>query len=264
VSVSEASYVLADTAHDAEATRLELLERIVDPSTMHRLHQIGVSAGWRCLEAGAGHGSVTRWLASQVGPGGGVVCVDLDPRFLVDLPANVEVRAGDIRGIPLEPATYDLVHCRALLAHVPDPGGVLARLVAAARPGGIVLVEEPDYGLTEFGGHPDALWHTELVQRILRDTAAAGAMNACLGRSVPALLAGAGLEVLGGGVDGSLARFGEDAYELHRLSFEATSPTLLRLGYLTQDELVRSRAVLACPTVVFPAITWVAAWGRRP
>jgi SAM-dependent methyltransferase len=83
-----------------------------------------------------------------------------NPRFLLGhgLP-NLEVRRHNLLEDDLEPAHYDLVHCRALLMHLPDPIRALRRLVNAVRPGGWLLVEEAD-GSASFGaadpGHPRA------------------------------------------------------------------------------------------------------------
>jgi len=138
-------YVLSHTADASESERLGLIERELDPLSQRHLAALGIQQGWRCLEVGAGHGSMARWLAEQVGPLGRVVATDLNPRFLreIDLP-NLEVRQHDIRVDPLEPGTYDLAHCRGFLAHIPEPHLVVRRMVAALRFGGWLLVEEGD------------------------------------------------------------------------------------------------------------------------
>ena len=91
-------------------------------------------------------GSVARWLAAQAGPAGQVVATDADPRFLADAgKAGVEVRRHDILADPLEPAAYDVVHCRALLLHLADPQQALRSMAAAVQPGGWLLIEDADY-----------------------------------------------------------------------------------------------------------------------
>ena len=55
---------------EAEDERLALLERIFDP--LSRQRRSLVQPGWRCLEVGAGRGSMAVWLAERVG-GGGIV-----------------------------------------------------------------------------------------------------------------------------------------------------------------------------------------------
>ena len=77
-------YFAADAEADDELARLKLLEALCDPWTFRCLDGIGVRQGWRCLEVGAGAGSVVRWLSERVGSAGRVVAVDLDPRFLGD------------------------------------------------------------------------------------------------------------------------------------------------------------------------------------
>jgi len=94
---AEFRYVAADTADDFERERLELLGRFMNPMTAARLDRLGVSPGWRCLEVGAGDGSVARMLVERVGSSGKVVATDLDPRFLGPArSAGAEIRRHDI------------------------------------------------------------------------------------------------------------------------------------------------------------------------
>jgi len=257
-------YLLAETEADTESVRLGLVERIYDETTFRRLDALGIAAGARCLEVGAGRGSVARWLSAGVGADGHVVATDLDCRFLTGLAANVEVRTLDIRDAELEPASYDLVHCRALLMHLTDPAAALRTMVAALRPGGLLLVEEADYGLLTYGGHPDAAWATATAHRLFAALASAKRMNAYLGRALPGLLADAGLEFAGAEVDSGVARFGEPSFELQRLTVAGAGPSLVAAGLLTDDDRARSREVLDCPTTVLTTASLVAAWGRRP
>lgn len=140
----EGSYTLP---HDlpGESERLTLMSQMLDPQLFFRLGQIGVTEGWRCLEVGAGNGSVSRWLSTQVGQTGTVVSSDIDVDLLheIQLP-NVTVRRIDVTADDLGEG-YDLVIARALLHHLPDRVAVLGRLAGAVRPGGIVVLEEPDF-----------------------------------------------------------------------------------------------------------------------
>jgi SAM-dependent methyltransferase len=103
--------------------------------------------GWRCLELGAGAGSIVRWLADATGPTGSVVAVDIDTRHLVELPSNVEVRNADIRADDLG-FGYDLIHARCLLQHLPERSQIMERLVTALRPGGCLVCEETTASLS--------------------------------------------------------------------------------------------------------------------
>jgi 2-polyprenyl-3-methyl-5-hydroxy-6-metoxy-1,4-benzoquinol methylase len=262
-STEAAEYILGSNVADAETARLALLEKTYDPISMRRLSALDIGVGARCLEVGAGRGSIARWLSDQVGPGGEVVAADIDCRFLTDLPANVLVRQLDIRADDLEPDSYDLVHCRALLGHLPDPAAVVRRMTAALRPGGILFAEEPDIGLFCHGGHPDAEWATALLRRQLDALAAAKISNADLGRALPALFVEVGLELLGGDAEAAVARHGDVPFDRHRSTLEAIAPASITNGWLTEDEHARVLAMLDAPTTVFTGWAMVGAWGRR-
>ena len=137
-----------DNAMTEGRRRLALLERWLDPSTFRRLDAIGVGAGWHCLELGAGGGSVCEHLCERVGPSGQVCAMDLDARFVRDLPhANLEIREENIVEAALSNDTFDLVHSRWTLMHIPQREKMLEKLVASLKPGGTLFIEESD-------GHP--------------------------------------------------------------------------------------------------------------
>ena len=128
-----------------ERERLATMARGGDPSTIDCLTSIGVDKGWRCLEIGAGTGSMTRWLCDRVGPRGAVVATDLEIGFLSEVDApNLEVRQHDILSDSLESDDFDLVFARRVLEHMPDHKIALQRMMRAARSGGCVLVEGGD------------------------------------------------------------------------------------------------------------------------
>lgn len=132
--------------HEKEARRrLELLARVEDPGTIACLSRIGLEPGLRCLEVGAGAGSIARWLSEQVAPDGRVVATDVETRFLEPIQSSVlEARRHDIVADELEECAFDLVHVRHLLVHVPGRESVLSRLARAVKPGGWLVVEEID------------------------------------------------------------------------------------------------------------------------
>ncbi len=145
VAVREQLYFARHIARDVEHQRLHNVEAALDPLTRRRLDHVGLEKGWRCLEVGAGHGSIARWLAHEVGHRGRVVATDIDLRLLDHLEGSgVEVRQHDVCTDPLEECgAYDLVHCRLVLMHVSEPEVALERMVGALRPGGWLVVEEP-------------------------------------------------------------------------------------------------------------------------
>ena len=184
-----ADYVLPHTIPQ-EDERLTLMSRMLDPQMFFRLEQLGVAEGWRCLEVGAGNGSVSYWLAGRVGAEGHVVASDIDTRYLdrLALP-NLEVRRIDVARDPLG-EDYDLVCGRAVLHHIPQRIDVLGRLAAAVRPGGCILLEEPDF-------HPvlatDSPVMRDFWQGFLAWAADQG-IDYFVGRRLAAQLAGLGFE----------------------------------------------------------------------
>ena len=134
------SYVL-DNDRPAARRVLGCLSLMLDEFTIGRLSQAGVPVGGRCLELGAGNGSVARWLAERVGARGQVVATDLKTQHVRHHP-GVTVLRHDAAVEPLLAGPFDVVHARLLLAHLPSRHEVLARMVEVLRPGGLLLVEE--------------------------------------------------------------------------------------------------------------------------
>src|SRR5262245_1475789 len=133
--MTEAKYVYGQNVDDAERERLSHLEAFFDTYTVGRLDQIGMTSGWRCLELGAGQGSVARMLARRVGPSGAVVATDIDLRFLTGLPSNVEVRRHDIETSDLGQMLYDFVQRCAALVCPREPRSAAPRRFPAHPPG---------------------------------------------------------------------------------------------------------------------------------
>jgi SAM-dependent methyltransferase len=265
--MKEDRYFARDSPDVFERERLALLTRLADPITTRRLSDLRVGRGWRCLEVGAGNGSVARWLAHQVGPGGRVVATDLNPRFLVenDLP-NLEVRRHNILVDELETAHYDLVHCRCVLQHLADPLSGFQRLADAVRPGGWLLVEEIDVGsfAATDPGHPRAPAFDRRTRALWTAMRATGPIDPTFGRRLPVLVEGLGVRGLGHdgvvltGQGGSLvARLGQMTDQLLR-------DRMVAAGVLTDADFDELDEAYDDPTFWFVGVTFFGAWGCRP
>ena len=127
--------------------RLDAIARRADPETQRHLVELGICDGWNCLEIGAGSGSMAKWIAHRVAPGGRVVATDVDTKILDDLKvSNMEVRRHDVDTEELPASTYDLVVARYLFEWLKDPRWVLERIARSLVPGGWVLLESGDWG----------------------------------------------------------------------------------------------------------------------
>jgi protein-L-isoaspartate O-methyltransferase len=102
-----------DNTRTIQRRRLAALARLLDPGSVRDLEATGVGPGRRCLEVGAGNGSVAAWLCDRVGAAGTVVATDLDTTVLRDLShPKFDVRAHDVAVDDLPEDEYDLVHMR--------------------------------------------------------------------------------------------------------------------------------------------------------
>jgi SAM-dependent methyltransferase len=260
--MGEHQYVLSQAADVPERERLALLEHNLDPLSQRRLAALGIQPGWRCLEVGAGHGSIVRWLAEQVGPQGRVVATDLNPRFLTEIElANVEVRQHDIRTDPLEPGRYDLAHCRLVLTHMPEPQLVVGRIVEALRIGGWLLIEEHDLSSLRAvdATHPRAEAFDRQHQEIPEHIAQARLFNSNMGRRVRSLLEDAGLAEIENEGASRIVRGGEAEARLNCATLQA----FVERGILSQADYTALQHAFLDPSFSFITQTRFAAWGKR-
>jgi SAM-dependent methyltransferase len=258
-----AGYGPGNAWHNALA-RLRSLEQWLDPETTRHLSAAGVGAGWRCLEVGAGAGSVAQWLCGQVHPGGRVVATDLDTRFLDRLnQANLRVLRHDITADGLPAASFDLVHCRLLLAHLPRRPAVLSKLLTALRPGGQMVLEEMDFvSVSADERQPGGRAFNESVASS-NDVLRARGFDPEYGRRLLADLRAAGLADTGS--EGHLRIWagrspGAVAWQL---TFEQLRDEMAGAG-LDRDTVAAAIAACHDPGFTFMSQVMMTAWGRRP
>ena len=145
---------LLDNARAEAGERIVALAELFDGVTCGHFDRLGVRPGWRCWEVGAGGRSIPESLAAAVGPTGYVLATDIDPAWL-DPSGAYEVRQHDIAADPPpEPGTFDLVHARLVLVHVPDRARALATIDAhLAAAGELDLALAPL--ISAWGRRPD-------------------------------------------------------------------------------------------------------------
>lgn len=261
-----ATYVHAGAEPDGERARLHLLEARYDQDTFRRLDALGPLDGARCLEVGAGAGSVARWLAGRVGPRGRVVATDRDPRFLHDLDEpTVDVRRHDILLDDVEEGAYDVVHCRALLLHLPEPALALRRMAGAVRPGGRLLVEDADYVtmVAADPDHPRARTFDRAVAELCDALRRAGLVDLRFGRRLPGLVSRLGLTDVGLETTAALRHGGSPEADLLRRSLHRSRAAVGDTGPVTDGTFEDVIAATRDPSFRFLDALSVAAWGRK-
>ena len=250
-----------------QAERLRLLAALLDEGTFRLLDRLGVRPGWRCLEVGAGGGSVAAWLCDRCAPGGSVLATDLDTTVLRELErANLEVRTHDLLTDDLPEREFDLVHARLLLAWLADPDEGLRRMLAALKPGGCLLVEEmdfhtiaPDRGLdlatrTVFARVIDA-HHTVLAEKHSFDPFCGLSGRALSGLGLARVESEGRLSIWRGGQPGGI---------VWQLTLSQLREQLIEQAQVTATEVDTVMSLCEDPRLAFMSQATIAAWGYRP
>lgn len=204
VGVAEYSF---DNDDPEAVDRHRYLETILNPFTFARLSTVGDLTGRRCLEVGAGGGSVARWLADQVGPTGHVLATDLNLRH-IPAGSGYTTLQHNLVTEPVPDGTWDLIHARLVLIHLPEREEILARLAAALAPGGALVVEE---------------WAAEFTQGLILNTPSAADAEL--------------FEAYQGTLQSVMAKRGSDPTWAARMH-----STMLRAGLPDVDTAIQSRS----------------------
>ncbi|MFI8822438.1 class I SAM-dependent methyltransferase [Streptomyces sp. NPDC053431] len=244
-----------------EGERIDYGALAYDDITLARLRDLGAGPGWRCLDVGAGTGTVARRLLEEAGVES-VLAVDRDVRFLSERPVpGLDVREADATAPDFAPGRFRLVHARFVLMHLPERERVLRAWAELVEPGGVlVLSDAVDLTSDRAPGTP----YTEVMRAMwqgLRDTIGT---DVSWVPSYPDLLRGAGLAPVAAEihvpplVPGSpISRFWADTWERSRAAMLATG--------LVDDAAVDA-AILYLHSDACAALSagMVTAWGRRP
>lgn len=252
-------YILAQAPdRETERRRLALLQEYHDAPTIRGLEATGVAAGWRCLDAGAGAGSISRWLAGRVGPGGAVLAVDLDTTLLAER-ENLGVRQHDLRTDALPEAAFDLVHARLVLTHLPEREEVLDRLVRATRPGGWLVIGDINFGTTLPDGEDAAF---KRVAEAYPAVSASAGGDPALGPKLPGMLDHRGLTGIRAQAHRTYEFGGSVGSTAMSLTFERIRKAALDHG-VTDADVDHTRARLADPAFGFFSPEFWTVWGRK-
>ena len=262
--MSDSPYLMANE-HPETSARFDGLERTLDSISTGHLERVGVAAGARCLEIGTGGGSIARWLADRVGPGGRVVAVDLDTRwFHHDGSAHLEVRQLDVVTDPIPEGPWDLIHERLVLQHIPARLEVLDELVAHLAPGGWLVVEDFDTGevrTTDRGGPDHELIARMAIafNRLLADRGGASDFAADAWR----LLRQRGLVNTGASGQVVFGVGGQGFAQVTAANARQVHDDLVALGNSAED-IEHFVSVLSDPDTILGTPVFVTAWGQRP
>lgn len=249
-----------------ERERLSAIEVGLDPGTIESMKKIGVDVGWKCLEVGAGGGSIAQWLCQRVGPTGHVVATDLQTKFLEALEVpNLAVRQHDVSISDLEQNAFDLVSSRKVLEHLPDPSAAIRRMAEALRPGGWLLVEDTDLASFIHVSFP----HRERFEcsygKFIQALSAAG-FQPRLGLRLGDELRAVGLRkvsltgILVEGTGGS----DHPGNKVYRMTIERMRERMIKAQIMTDTEIDQLLEDLQSPDLHAITAIHCTAWGQKP
>jgi SAM-dependent methyltransferase len=255
-------YRAPDETAELERKRLQYLGALFDEPTISRLRRLEVRPGWRCLEIGAGSGSVARALAALVAPDGEVLATDVDDRFLVGDEIHLEFRVHDVTRDPLPDDHFDLAHARGVFHSLRERVHALDVMIAATRPGGLVVIEDPDWSVFDSQPLPPAF---ALLHRASQDAyAAAVGYDKNLGSRLPRMLHEAGLVDIDAEGSVFMMHGGTPSTEWYVLGLERSMASLVEAGIVDAPTGAAALAEVRDRNCRLLSPLRVTAWGRKP
>jgi ubiquinone/menaquinone biosynthesis C-methylase UbiE len=136
---------------EAVYRRDRLKQRFHERTLARILRWLDLPPGSRVLDAGCGTGEHTIRLAER---GYRCVGVDVSPHVLEQaaerarargLSAGVDFACEALEGLPYPDRSFDAVHCRGVLMHVPRWERAMAELCRVLRPGGKIALLENNH-----------------------------------------------------------------------------------------------------------------------
>ena len=260
-----ASGYLLDNARGEAGERFVWLAELFDGVTRGHFDRLGVTAGSRCWEVGAGGPSIPQALAAAVGPTGQVLATDINPSWLT-AGHGYEVRQHDVAADPPpDPGTFDLVHARLVLVHLPDRARALAAMVAALRPGGWLLIEDADTALQPLACLDDsgpAQRRANRLRDAVRELLKRRGVDLRYGRTLPRALREAGLVDVAAA--GSFPVGGLACDRLEAATIRHVRSELLAAGLADDAEIDAHLSAIEAGELDLTLAPLISAWGRRP
>jgi ubiquinone/menaquinone biosynthesis C-methylase UbiE len=186
-----------DTADEASEyiTYLEQSGELLRQFSRARYTLLNLCSGDQVIDVGCGLGDNAREIAALVAPRGKVVAIDSSASMVAqarrrsqELDLAVEFAPGDAHQLQFADDRFAACWCERVLQHLSDPNRAIAEMVRVTRPGGRLVVFEPDHATLVIDAEDRAT--TRAMVMALAD----GIRSSWIGRSLYALFKSNGLE----------------------------------------------------------------------
>ena len=153
------SYAFGEFAsNEAELTRLEQQATVAWPLERKKLLEGGLQPGMRVLDLASSPGFIRRHIASELGPKGEVVGVDLNDKLLAvanhvaaawnetddTSHAGLSFQKGNAYQLDFADDSFDFVYARFLFQHLEQPLDAIAEIRRVLKPGGRFAIADID------------------------------------------------------------------------------------------------------------------------
>jgi SAM-dependent methyltransferase len=144
-----------DYVGTVDADYLNLLAEMLQKDKQRTYELMRVASGDHVLDVGCGTGVDTLALAEIIGPNGLSVGLDYDAAMITKakrrassagLARRVHFDLADAVPLPFVADTFAATRSERLFQHLAEPEDALAEMVRVTRPGGWIVVLDPDHG----------------------------------------------------------------------------------------------------------------------
>jgi SAM-dependent methyltransferase len=258
-------YIFKDSKDRAEYDRLLKIQEAFDPITQQILTELGYGAGVRALEIGPGAGSMLRWMCEQAGPAGEVTALDLNTRFVKDFKySNLKLKEGDVKGEALPQNYFDFIHARYVLIHIQESKPLIARLAQSLRPGGYLLLEEPDFTPAKAMGEAKLVKSFDNIHAAIDRLYASMQLDPAYGGKLTDLLKECGLAEVTSQVWAEQVAGGTTVAEMMKQSATFLQDKYIQTGAVTKEDIAHYCELAANPAYSALYYASVSAWGKKP
>jgi SAM-dependent methyltransferase len=162
---SGGAYAFGDT--DIAARRLAVLDQVFGPSSRTMLADLATAPVTLAYDLGCGPGHTTAMVA-HLSRAARTIGLDNSPQHIRRAQASATSPVGfavhAVMAVPFPAGQADLIYCRMLLAHLPDPVSVVRSWASQLTENGVLLIDEIEWIRTS---HPVLRTHLQLAEAMV-------------------------------------------------------------------------------------------------